>query len=143
MIRPARAEDAFAIVELEREAFSSDAWSLAQVENELTVPTRRVLVADAGGVQGYAAISVAGDVADLTRIVVSQPQRRSGVASELLAELQEAAAEAGAIRVLLEVAAGNVGAVAFYEAHGYSEIARRANYYANGDDALVLARALG
>ena len=141
MIRPARALDADALVLLERAAFGSDAWSRVQVEAELASPTRRVVVAeDDGQVIGYGAVAVAGDVADLTRIVVAEAHRRSGVASTVLAALHEAALQAGVARVLLEVAASNTGALAFYRAHGYLEISRRRAYYATGDEALVMAR---
>ena len=144
MIRPARPSDAEAITALEAEAFGADAWSKAQVEAELDGDTRRVLVVEADGRPvGYGAIAYAGDVADLTRIVVAPSHRRSGVASELLAALHEAARDGGASRTLLEVAETNVGARAFYEARGYVEISRRRGYYRNGDDAVVLARALG
>jgi len=143
MIRPARAEDAVALATLELDAFASDAWSPAQVEAELVGATRRVVVAEAGGrVIGYGSISVAGDVADLTRIVVAESKRRAGVASALLAALHDAAAQAGVERMLLEVAESNVDARAFYATHEYTEISRRPGYYADGDDALVLARAV-
>ena len=143
MIRPARAEDADALAKLERDAFASDAWSLGQVRDELAGPTRHVLIAESDGdVIGYAAIAVAGDVADLTRIVVAESQRRAGVASALLAALHDAAAQAGAERMLLEVAESNVDARAFYAAQGYTEVSRRRDYYASGDDALVLGRPL-
>jgi ribosomal-protein-alanine N-acetyltransferase len=143
MIRPARAADAGALAALELDVFGSDAWSPAQVEAELAGATRRVVVAEADGrVIGYGSISVAGDVADLTRIVVAESTRRTGVASALLAALHDAAARAGAERMLLEVAASNSGALALYRAHGYFEISRRRGYYATGDDALVLARAV-
>jgi [ribosomal protein S18]-alanine N-acetyltransferase len=144
MIRLARAGDADALVALEREVFGADAWSREQVADELAGATRHVAVAEADDeIVGYAAISVAGDVADLTRIVVADPHRRSGVASELLATLHEDARQAGADRVLLEVGASNAAACELYRAHGYVEISRRRAYYADGDDALVLARALG
>lgn len=143
MIRPARALDADALVLLERAAFGSDAWSPVQVEAELAGTSRRVVVAEEDGqVIGYGAVAVAGDVADLTRIVVAEAHRRSGVASTVLAALHEAARQAGVARVLLEVAASNTGALAFYRAHGYVEISRRRAYYAPGDDALVMARAV-
>lgn len=143
MIRPARAGDADALAALERDAFASDAWSEGQVDAELSGPTRRVLVAESdGAVVGYAAIAVAGDVADLTRIVVAASQRRVGVASGLLVSLHNAAAQAGADRMLLEVAESNLDARAFYAAHGYTELSRRRDYYASGDDALVLGRPL-
>ena len=143
MIRPARVEDADTLARLERDAFDSDAWSPGQVESELTSPTRHVFVAESDGdVIGYAAVSVAGNVADLTRIVVADSQRRAGVASALLASLQGAAEQDGAERILLEVAESNADARAFYAAHGYTEVSRRRDYYASGGDALVLGRPL-
>lgn len=144
MIRPARADDADALTALEREAFGANAWSHEQVADELAGSTRRVAVAEADGeIIGYAALSVAGDVADLTRVVVVAARRRSGVASELLVTLHDAALRAGAERILLEVAASNVAARELYRSHGYAEISRRQGYYAGGGDALVLGRALG
>jgi ribosomal-protein-alanine N-acetyltransferase len=143
MIRPARPEDAEALAMLELDAFAADAWSPAQVEAELVGATRRVLVAEADGrVIGYGSISIAGDIADLTRIVVAKSKRRAGVASALLAALHDAAARAGVERMLLEVAESNVDARAFYGVHEYTEISRRRGYYAGGDDALLLARAV-
>ena len=143
MIRPALAEDADALATLERDAFASDAWSLAQVQSELAGPTRNVLVAESDGhTIGYAAVAVVGDVADLTRIVVAASHRRSGIASELLAALHEAARDAGAERMLLEVAASNADARAFYAARGFAEISRRPGYYADGEDAVVMVRAV-
>ncbi|HUS22288.1 MAG TPA: ribosomal protein S18-alanine N-acetyltransferase [Aeromicrobium sp.] len=143
MIRPARAEDADALATLECDAFAADAWSLGQVEDELASATRHVIVAESGGhIVGYGAISIAGDVADLTRIVIADSQRRAGVASALLVSLHNAAGQAGVARILLEVAESNVDARAFYAAHGYAELSRRRDYYASGDDALVLGRAL-
>ena len=143
MIRPARPDDVEALAALENQAFASDAWSPAQVEAELTGANRCVVVAEVGGlVIGYAAIAVAGDVADLTRIVVAESERRAGVASALLSALHDAARQAGAERVLLEVAETNAGALAFYAARDYREITRRPGYYANGDGAIVFARAL-
>ena len=143
MIRPARAEDANTLARLELDAFASDAWSLGQVRDELAGPTRHVLVAESdGAVIGYAAIAVAGDVADLTRIVVAESHRHTGVASALLAALHDAAAQAGVDRMLLEVAESNADARAFYAEQGYTEVSRRRGYYADGSDALVLGRAL-
>ena len=143
MIRPARASDVVAFAALEAEAFGPDAWTPAQVEAELAGPTRRILVAESDAqVIGYGAIAVAGDVADLTRIVVAEASRRSGAASDILAALHEAARQVGAERVLLEVAESNAGALAFYRARGYAEISRRRSYYASGDDALVLEHRL-
>jgi len=140
--RPAEPRDVAAIAALEAEIFGADAWSQTQVTDELEAQTHLVLVAEKGTtLVGYGCASVAGDVADLLRIAVSAEFRRSGFASEILFALHEGAAEAD--RMLLEVASSNVGAQAFYAAHGYVEISHRRRYYANGDDAVVLAHPLG
>lgn len=144
MIRDATAGDIVAIATLEADVFGGDAWSSSQVEAEVEAPTHRVAVAEAEGfLIGFAAIALAGGVGDLTRIAVAASARRTGVATDLLAAVETQASQAGAERLLLEVADSNDGAVAFYVARGFEEIARRPRYYASGDDALVFARALG
>lgn len=143
MIRPASADDADALASLEHDVFGADAWSPRQVMDELAGPTRHVVVAETEGkVYGYATISVAGDVADLTRIVVAESARRRGTATALLDAVHTAAAGAGAERILLEVAESNAPARDLYRVRGYTEISRRRAYYVNGDDAIVLARAV-
>jgi ribosomal-protein-alanine acetyltransferase len=140
--RLAETPDVAALVALESGIFGRDAWSRAQVEDEVSSPTHVVVVAEhEDAVIGYGCSSVAGDVADLLRIAVVPEFRRCGVASQLLRALHERAA--GADRMLLEVASSNVGAQEFYAVHGYAEISRRSRYYANGDDAVVMAHPLG
>jgi ribosomal-protein-alanine acetyltransferase len=143
MIRSADAADVAAIADLEQSAFGTRAWSSSQVAADVEAPSRSVLVALVDGrVVGYAVLEVADNVADLMRIAVAELNRRSGVASALLAVLHDVAARAGAERVLLEVAESNVEARAFYAAHGYLEMSRRGHYYPGGEDALVLGRAV-
>lgn len=144
MIRPADVADVDAITGLEADIFGTDAWSSAQVAADVAAPLRRVVVAEVEGlVVGYATVALAGDVADLLRIAVGDASRHTGIASALLAEVERLAGEAGAERMLLEVAAANTGARAFYRKRGYVELSRRRGYYAGGGDALVLSRALG
>ncbi|HUP99553.1 MAG TPA: ribosomal protein S18-alanine N-acetyltransferase [Aeromicrobium sp.] len=144
MIRHGDAADVEAIAELEHEVFGADAWNANQVAADMEPPLRHVVVAETDGVLvGYAAIAIAGDVADLLRIAVRVASRRMGVASDLLGHVERLAGQAGADRMMLEVAASNEGAQGFYRSRGYGEIARRRGYYAGGGDALVLGRALG
>lgn len=140
-LRPARSADAARVATLEAALFGDDAWSSAQVVEELSAPGRAMLVAhgeDPSALTGYAVLAVAGDVADLLRIGVDPTARRSGVASALLSYLRCAASGAGAERMLLEVSAANSGAAAFYAAAGFVEIHRRPRYYRDGSDARVL-----
>ncbi|MDQ1105177.1 GNAT family N-acetyltransferase [Nocardioides zeae] len=142
VLRPARTADVARVALLERDLFGPDAWSEEQVGAELSVPGRAMLVAedptDRSAVVGYAVLGVQGDVADLLRIGVDPTQRRTGIASALLAHLRGAARGAGADRMLLEVSDANTGAAAFYAARGFAEIHRRPRYYRDGSAALVL-----
>ena len=131
-VRPATAADVDALAALEADLFGADAWSPASVGAEVTAG--RVLVADDVGIAGYVVTLAAGDVLDLMRIAVRPDRRRHGLAHALL----EAASTDR--RMLLEVSERNPGAVAFYAAEGFTEIARRDRYYRDGSAAVVMER---
>lgn len=144
MIRMAEAEDAPAIAALERDALGSDAWSVSLVTEGAAgrLPTTVYLVATEGDeLTGYAATSIL-DVAELQRIAVAAGHRRTGVATELLARVEEEARARKVDRLILEVREDNHGACAFYAARGFTELDRRPRYYADGTTAVVLLRKL-
>ena len=91
---------------------------------------------------GYAAVSIVADVAELQRIAVAATHRRTGVASGLLARVEQEALTRHADRLLLEVREDNHGACAFYAARGFTEIDRRPRYYADGTTAVILEKEL-
>lgn len=143
MIGPAGPADVAVVVRLEQVCQGPDAWSEALVRDGITggLPTVHHLVArEAGLVVGYAVASLAGDVAELQRIGVDPGHRRRGVAGRLLDGVVALSARDGAERVLLEVREDNDGALAFYTAHGFAELARRPRYYRDGATAVVLER---
>ena len=151
MIVPATLEDAPAIAVLEDAAMGHEAWTSAQVSEELAAAadgSRVVCVLRVANpdhdVIGWCDLAVAGegsDAADLLRIAVHPAARRRGHAAALLAASTDAL-PAHVERVLLEVADGNDAARALYGRHGYAEIARRARYYRDGSDAVVMQRVL-
>lgn len=133
-VRPATVADVAAVAALDRELFGPDAWTAAQVAEELLGEHRRAWVAGEP-LHGYVVTRTVGDVTDLQRIAVHPRHRRRGLARELLA------AAGDGRRMLLEVSADNTDAVAFYAAAGFVEIGRRRRYYRDGSDALVMQRA--
>ncbi len=144
-VRDAGAGDADAVVRLEETCLGADAWSPALVVPAVTgeLPTVRVLVAEVDDVVvGHAVASLVVDVAELQRIAVEPAHRRSGVATLLLDAVVDAAREAGADRLLLEVRDDNTGAISFYAHHGFVEIDRRPRYYKDGAAAAVMRRPL-
>lgn len=136
--RDAGPSDVEAVAELEEVLFGVDAWSSGTVAEELTGPDRVALVAqdDSGAVVGYVVVRRAGDVEDLQRLGVHPDHRRRGVARALLAGARERAVTS---RLLLEVAADNDAALAFYAVEGFERIDRRRRYYRAGQDAVVMA----
>jgi [ribosomal protein S18]-alanine N-acetyltransferase len=106
------------------------------------LPTTVYLVAtDGEELTGYAAASIV-EVAELQRIAVAAGHRRTGVASALLARVEDEARARQVDRLLLEVREDNHGACAFYAARGFLELDRRPRYYADGTTAVVLLREL-
>ena len=135
ILRAATDEDVAAVRALEEAAFGPDAWSERSVREELTGERRQAVVACDPDVVGFAVTALAGDTVDLQRIVVHPSHRRRGLARRLLAAVSPADA-----RLLLEVSARNDAALAFYAAEGFTELARRAHYYRDGSDAVVMER---
>jgi ribosomal-protein-alanine N-acetyltransferase len=143
ILRRAATADLPALTALEATLFGDDAWTGSAVREELEGPGRHALVAVADGtVVGYAVTMRSHDLADLQRIAVHPTHRRHGIARRLLEELVARAAEEGASRLLLEVRAGNAGALGLYAEAGFVEIDRRRRYYRDGSDAIVMRRVL-
>ncbi|AXT84041.1 ribosomal-protein-alanine N-acetyltransferase [Aeromicrobium sp. A1-2] len=140
MIRVATPADVDPIAAIEVACFGRAAWSAALVADEVG-SDRHVVLVTAGG-DAYGAISLAGEIADLDRIAVLPGSRSRGLATELLNGLVDSARDLGAGRMLLEVAADNVVAIALYEAAGFDTISTRAQYYPGGIDALVMELAI-
>ncbi|MFS0884107.1 ribosomal protein S18-alanine N-acetyltransferase [Aeromicrobium sp. 179-A 4D2 NHS] len=142
MIRAAGLRDLDTLESIERASFGSDAWSAAQLRDELQ-DDRIVLVhVDEFGVQGYASIRLFVPEAELMRIGVGLGSRRQGVGSRLLEAVEDAARSRGAERMLLEVADDNEPALALYRRAGYRETGRRRGYYRSGADAVLMDRRL-
>ena len=144
MIRVATREDLAVIEAIELACFGVDAWSAAAIEAELQASTRHTFVAEgeAGVVIGFASLMAVAEIADVQRIAVLPANRCRGVGARLLEQLIEQAGAASCERMMLEVAADNVAALAMYGTHGFVEISRRHGYYVGGRDALILQLAV-
>lgn len=144
MIVQARPDDLAGVMVVERAGFATGAWSEAAWLDELAGADRLVLVhRDAADeIDAAATFQVVGDTADLHRVVVHPVARRRGVASVLVADGLAWAAQHGADRMLLEVEHTNTPALSLYAGLGFTEIARRADYYGAGAHAIVMAREL-
>jgi len=125
------------------------AWDTRSFESLLAQPTAVAFVARrraAGETVAFILGQVAADEAEVLVLGVRADRRRQGVATRLIAALIEAAREAGARTLFLEVAAGNTAALALYRGQRFEERGRRKAYYvmatAAAVDAVTFALAL-
>jgi ribosomal-protein-alanine N-acetyltransferase len=133
--------DIDAIMEIERDVFDATAWSPAQFWSELAQPDRTyVVVRHDERIVGYAGLMARRPTADVQTIAVAPAHRRRGIARAMLTRLLEIAEASDCREVLLEVRADGVEAIALYRSEGFEVIARRADYYGSGEDALIMRR---
>jgi len=140
--------DAVEVFELEKEIFTKEAWSLAQVKEELGGARRLYIGAidgdvASGRIVGYGGIAVNGESADIHNIAVVEEFRRQGIARRLIARLERWAKDQGASEILLEMRVGNTEARPLYQSLGYREVRVRKDYYAPGMDAIVMNKSVG
>ncbi len=128
------------LAEIHATAFPlGEKWSEGAFATHLALPGVFGCIAEPGGM---ILARVAADEAEVLTLAVAPEARRRGMGRALLQAAETEAAHRGATAMFLEVAANNRPAQALYAAAGYTEIGRRCRYYPNGDDALVMRRAL-
>lgn len=120
-------------------------WSLGNFRDSLAAGHDCWLKREAGALVAFAVVMRAVDEAHLLNISVVPERQRAGLGRALLEFLCTAARQAGMTRMLLEVRASNVNAIAFYRHLDFAEIGRRRGYYpssAGREDAIVMAKTL-
>ncbi|MFP4590499.1 MAG: GNAT family N-acetyltransferase [Halobacteriales archaeon] len=99
-----------------------------------------------GALAGYVVTTPSSEaptsVAHVRDIAVAPAYRRQGLASRLLERSLAVYAPRGLTRVRLEVRASNEPAIALYRKLGYCPTRRIPQYYADGETAIVMERAL-
>lgn len=142
------------IVEIDQASFSQP-WAPRTFQDVLQDEKSIVLVARAsnldmsessaeqqsGGAESVCAFGMAtvvGEEAEIATLAVALEARGHGLGERLLRELMHASAMRDARRVFLEVRPSNASARRLYERLGFFECGRRRNYYADGEDALIM-----
>jgi [ribosomal protein S18]-alanine N-acetyltransferase len=130
------------VLGIERRAFPTP-WSLAMFVLELSKPSGICLAAiQAPALVGYLVCARYDEIYHLMNIAVDPDRHRQGVARTLL----EAMLERGGndANYTLEVRVSNAPAIALYERYDFRSVGTRRRYYSdNGEDALIMWRAVG
>lgn len=139
-LRDARVADAPAIGRIARASFARGMTD-DEVRAELARAAAWLGVAEGEGrVLGYALVWVVADEAELHALAVAPGARGRGIGGRLLAHALAVAAARGARAMHLEVRAADAVAARLYARAGFEEVAVRRGYYADGDDARIMAR---
>ena len=142
IIRTATEADLDAIMAIEHECFTEDAWSQDNMRFELLAHHTHYVVAIRDElVIGYAGLSKVpvSDQGDIQTIAVSPAARGLGLGRALMNNLIDEAKRQRAHDIMLEVRADNPVAQSLYLSLGFEQIAVRKNYYQPaGVDALIM-----
>jgi ribosomal-protein-alanine acetyltransferase len=137
--------DIEAVMRIERSIYPYP-WTAGNFSDSLSSGYLCTVAELDGMMAGYAVMMFTPYEAHLLTIGIASGCQRRGWGSALLNALLEAARDAGAERVLLEVRPSNTPALALYRRNGFSEIGVRRGYYpADNDtreDAIVMERLL-
>ncbi len=127
--------------ELHQEVFGRSAWSATSFASSLAAPGVAAIAArNEGALAGFAVARICAGEAEVLTIGVRPDFRRKGVGLALIDAVEARAAARGAAAVYLEVSADNAAALGLYARAGYATVGRRAAYYADGSDALILKK---
>jgi ribosomal-protein-alanine N-acetyltransferase len=131
------------VAELEAQAFARP-WGLASLRETLEQPGSRLAILSRAGAPplAFCLYQQILDEASVLQMATAPTARRCGHGRRLLGFVQRQAHERGCSQILLEVRASNLAARALYAATGFVPLAVRRGYYADGEDALILACAL-
>ena len=141
VLRSARPGDLVAIMPIEAAGFHRP-WRMETFAALLDRPDTDVLVATLDEVVvGYAVLTAQSGDAELANLAVDPGHRRRGIGSALLRGCLEILQERRAHWVFLAARASNEVAAGLYEAFGFHEIGRHADYYQDPpEDAVIFAR---
>jgi ribosomal-protein-alanine N-acetyltransferase len=130
------------VLSIERRAFVTP-WSMAMFVLELSKGSGVCLAATEGeSLRGYLVCSRYADMWHLMNVAVDPDRRREGIATALISHLLREIE--GTDKLMLEVRGSNEGAIEMYRRFGFAAVGQRRRYYQdNGEDAVVMERALG
>jgi [ribosomal protein S18]-alanine N-acetyltransferase len=147
-ILPANIEHAQELAQLHNRLFAQP-WSARSFRQLLDYPGSIAFIARAGQppqVTGFIVGRLAADEAEILTLGVGEKWQRRGLGRKLIEALREAARQAQARRLYLEVASGNATALQLYRNMGFKQTGIRKGYYerkcATPEDAVNLAFAL-
>jgi len=146
-LQPMRWWDVDGVMDLERDLFGDECWTIAMFWSELAEPeTRHYLVArDGDEIVGYAGLCAYPEESFVQTIAVQRARQGEGIGALMLTALVEEARRRDEPMVGLEVRADNDVAQRLYERFGFEQVGVRKGYYqpSNTDAVLMVLNLKG
>lgn len=149
IIRTALEKDAIQIFHIEKMLQGSHAWSQVQILSCFTDSHVVMVAEEDANIVGYVFVQHVLDEAELHIIGVDVSFQRQGIANKLLNFVYHELKQKNVERLFLEVRVSNHAAISLYKQHGFKDVGRRKNYYADKqegktqyEDALVMSLTL-
>ncbi len=133
-------EDIETVIAAEREIYTFP-WTPGNFRDSIQANNSCWIAEADGETVGYGVMLVAVGEAHLLNLGVARPWQRKGLGRRILQHLIRSAREGSAEIMYLEVRPSNVPALALYEDIGFTQIAKRRNYYPAHDgreDAIIM-----
>ncbi len=143
VIRRMEKRDLPGVADLEKQIFA-DPWSRDGFEKALAMESNiylcAVLAKHGEEILGYCGMYASPGEGEIVNVAVRPDCRRRGIACRLLTALLETGRQSGVERFILEVRAGNVGAIRLYEQLGFEPLGVRKGFYEHPrEDAVIMA----
>lgn len=147
LIQQAAIGDLERLYQIERECFTSEAFSKGELIYLLRSPGSISLTARTNGeIAGFIMGSVQKrgktETGHIFTLDVAVKRRRKGVGQKLLKRFEQILAERGVETCYLEVRADNVAALELYRKNGYVKVEQLKNYYQRGVHGVRLKKTL-
>ncbi|GAC1626949.1 MAG: ribosomal protein S18-alanine N-acetyltransferase [Candidatus Acidiferrum sp.] len=143
-LRGYEAHDFAALFRLDQACFPPGvAYSKIMLRYFLNLPSADCLLAEDGGrLAGFIIAEQNPPLAHIVTLDVAERQRKKGVGTALLREMEQHFAFRGVRTVLLETSVENAAGIAFWQRHGYRTEATLKRYYLNRIDAYEMRKLL-
>jgi ribosomal-protein-alanine N-acetyltransferase len=140
-LRPMRWWDVDGVMDLERDLFGDESWTIAMFWSELAEPESRFYVVAQEGdeIIGYAGLCAYPEESFVQTIAVRRDRQGDGIGARMLSALIDEARRRDEPMVGLEVRADNEVAQRLYARFGFERIGLRKGYYQpSGTDAVLM-----
>lgn len=127
--------DIDAVLEINREGFSTDAWSRQAFEREFALDYSHKLVLELNGqIIGYCILWVIHDTASIITFAIRKDHWGLGYGKHLLLYIIEKFKER-VKSISLDVRKSNIRAIRLYRSLGFETVGERVKYYSDGENA--------